>query len=336
MSVLSRKNQEIEKIIGQDAASRGTSWFDKGDHLKKYEKMMEKGTVTSVRFETCGRDGTFVGADEDGVLLVMGSNLTMAHLPYFKPHMAAKFVGYSYDVRVVKVDRELNRVYVESARNNRTVSTEKQIINELKRALDSGAQPLVWGKVSAVNDRVAHISILGERVHGTVSVQFWQKEYVRKLTSVCKEGEYYSFHVTQVVERDGKAPVFFLNRMELADDPWELIPMDLVNEGAKIFVTCEDCPADGKVWWGTSRITPGIEIMGRYRNSSRGSADRLEIVPSITYQCTIVQLRTKEEDFKSRGVFVVSPDKVCDEDLARYNKYVAEKEARILMADKKL
>ena len=337
LRVLNRKNKEIESRIGKDAVNRGTTWYEKDDYLKKYEDYMENGKIISVKFETCGRDGTFVGADKDGVILVMSSNVTIEHLPYFKPHMAGKFVGYSYDVRVVRVEREQKRVYLESAKVSRIQSTEGQIVNELKRALESGEKPLVWGKITAVNEKTAHISILGERVHGVVDVRFWQNSYVRKLTNVCKEGEYYNFHVTRVIDNQGKAPVFFLNRKELADDPWELIPMDLINVGAQIFVTCEENPKDGRTWWGTSRITPGIEIMGLYqRNENKPTGERLDVIPGITYRCTIIQLKTKEEDFKGNGVFVVMPVSVCDDDMERYKKYLAQKELRILAAGEKI
>ena len=142
--ILSQKNREIESRIGKDAVSHGTTFYEKDDHFKRYEEYMESGEIISVRFETCGRDGTFVGADSNGIIFVMSSNVTIEHLPYFKPYMAGKFVGYSYDVKVVQVDREQKRVYVESARTGRMQSTEGQIINELKWALEKEETPFIW------------------------------------------------------------------------------------------------------------------------------------------------------------------------------------------------
>lgn len=327
-SFLDRKNKEIEKRIGYDAVIKGTSAIEDFDVFEKYEKCLESKESIQVSFSSCGRDGTFVGMDENNVHLVMAGNLTIEHLPYFKPSLASKLVGYDFDVKVIKVDREKRRVYVESARNSPR-ATKNTIINELKQALERGEQPEVWGKVRYVKDNRAYIDIVGEHVLGIISVKYWQKTYLRYLETVCKPDEFYSFRVTAAAaERKGKDTAFFLNRQDLADDPWENVPMDIVKRGAIIFVKCIENPQGIAHWWGSSNIAPGIEILGLFPNKP----NTLDILPDLTYKCRIQSIRrASDNDNHGDNVFVVVPFAVSDEDKIAYEKYRTLKATRLSM-----
>lgn len=325
-SFLDRKNKEIEKKIGVEAVIKGTSAIDNFDAFEKYEMYLKTKDSFRVSFSSCGRDGTFVGMDENNIHLVMSGNLTVEHLPYFKPSLASKLVGYDFDVKVIKVEREKRRVYVESARNSQR-ATKNTIINELKMALERGEQPEVWGKVRYVKDNRAYIDIVGEHVLGIISVKYWQKSYLRYLETVCKPDEFYSFRVTAAAaERKGKDTAFFLDRQDIADDPWENVPMDIVKRGATIFVKCIENPQGIAHWWGSSNIAPGIEILGLFPNKP----NTLDILPDVTYKCRIQSIRrASENDNHGDNVFVVVPFAVSDEDKVAYERYKILKETRM-------
>lgn len=332
MSILDKVNRKIEKEIGETAKEFGTTAYETRDLFEKYEQMLKDKTVFSVQFDSCGRDGTFVGSDKDtGLLFVMPGNSTIEHLSYFKPHMASLMVGYQFDVRVAKVDRETRRIYVESSHERRARTTKSQIISALLREINTGKKPKVWGKVISVSGQYANVDILGEHVLGLIKVTHWGKQYVRNLETVCQVGAYYEFHVKDALpKKKDKQQAFLLDRTELAYDPWDDVPMDVLREGTVICVKCIETPADNRFWWGCSPIAPGIEILGKFPRQ----AGKLHIIAGMTYMCKIKQIRRAsdvepQDGEKNDNVFVVIPFAVAEQDAARYQKYLALRATKV-------
>lgn len=334
--ILEKANKQIEEKIGVEAVEYGSSAYEKKEDIfEKYERMKEVGEVFSVQFESCGRDGTFVGADpETGVLYVMRGAVTLAHFDYFKPHLTARMLGYKFDVKVVEIDRLNKRIYLESSHEIRTHSSKHQIISALLRELDAGNTPKVWGRVQSVQGKKAYIDILGENVLGIISIYHWQKTYLRFLSTVCRPGEYYPFYVTQAApKKPGKTQAFYLDHTELAENPWDSVPDDVVKVGAVIYVKCIEVPKGKPYWWGCSAIAPGIEIMGRFPSEE----GKLTIIPELTYKCKIRQIARADEpdnadasnQKRNENLFVVVPFDVAEVDSMRYAKFLTLRETKL-------
>lgn len=328
MSIIDRVNRQIEKKIGETAREMGTTAYEKRDVFEKYEKLLQDKTVFSVQFQSCGRDGTFIGVDqESGVHFIMPGSTTLEHLSYFKPHMASLMVGYQFDVRVTQIDRERKRIYVESSHERRARSTQSQVVGALMKELNAGNKPRVWGRIISVQGQYANIDILGEHVLGRIKVTHWQKSYLRNLASVCSPDEYYAFHVVGALpKKTGKQQAFLLDRTELAEDPWENIPMDVLKVGTVIMVKCIELQNEKGLWWGCSAIAPGIEIMGKFPREK----GKLYMFQDMTYMCKIIQIRRGSDQpaapgEKNDNVFVVSPYAVAEQDANRYQKFLTFK-----------
>lgn len=323
-SFLSRKNREIEAQIGDVAVSLGTTDYEKSDVYAKYQKALDEKEVLHLKFVSCGRDGTFSAMDDNNVYIVMKGSSTIERLPYFKPRMASTMLGYTFDVRVVEIDKDNRCVYVESSHSGKH-ATNTTITSELVRALENDKRPVVWGRISNIDRErnLAHVDLLGERVHGVIRVKFWSKYYLRQIGSACKVGEYYSFHVTGMSEpKPDKKITFFLDRRDSALDEWEAIPDGRIRSDDIVVVTCVENPVGRSNWWGTCSLAPGIEVMGLYPNSEK----KLDFFPGVSYKCKVRKFHKPSADKNGLGQFVVMPFAVSDEDSIRYARYKTARE----------
>lgn len=331
-----KKNKEIEEKILALEEENSRNQEDIFDAIDMYEEYERTQKVFKVQFESCDRDGTFVGVNNN-ILIIMQGASTLEHMPYFIPQIRAKLMGYEFEVRVVQVDREKRRVYVESARDaERAIrnASKTELVRNLIGALEEGKKPRVWGKVKVVHEKTAYIDIFGEDVTGFISAAYWQKSYVRYLSTVCKEGEYYPFDVVGMVKRkNAQMPLFVLNREEIADDPWKNIPMDIIKKDALIYVKCIENPVGNKNWWGNSPLVPYIEILGLFP-SIKKKGDTLQLIPGVTYKCRIRRISQVDEDRKGQNSLVVIPFAVADEDAQDYARMV-QKEQMVMLREER-
>lgn len=330
-----RKNKEIEEKIHASEEERRRTQKPEIDPLEVYEGYLKNDKEFRVQFESCGRDGTFVGSAEGNILIIMRGESTIEHLPYFAPRLQAKLMGYEFEVKVVQVDREKRRVYVESARSSERAlknASKTELVGNLINALSRQEKPRVWGKVKSIQGDQAYVDIFGENVTGIIRTPYWQKSYLRYLSTVCQEGEYYPFDVVGMFKHTipGKAPLFVLNREEIADNPWDNIPVDVLKEGALIYVKCIEKPEGNKCWWGNSLITPYIEILGLYPGRNK-SGQRLQIIPGLTYKCKIRRITQADQDERGQNSFVVMPFAVTENDAKEYARMIQMEQTKILM-----
>lgn len=333
-----RRNREIEeKILQSEEKIRNqeNTW----DAIDTYEEYVRTKKVFKVQFESCGRDGTFVGVVDNNILVIMQGTSTLEHLPYFIPQIRSKLMGYEFEVKAIQVDREKRRVYVESARSaERAVqnASKTELVGNLIQALNRDEHPRVWGRVKSVQGQKAYVDIFGESVTGVIHTAYWQKSYLRYLSTVCKEGEFYPFDVVGMFQREqGRAPMFILNRENIADDPWKNVPMDILKKDALIYVKCIEKPEGGKNWWGNSQLTPYIEILGLYPRRN-GTGQALQIIPGLTYKCRICRITHADEDMKGQNSFVVLPFAVVEADRPEYLRMLQMEQTRVFMEERKL
>lgn len=292
------------------------------ESLDKYEKYMEEKTILELKFSVCMRNGTFTGVDNAGITFVMEPESTFDGLPAFAASMGSVYLGYKFQVKVIRVDRENERIYVAPAVGSsaRARSEKRQIISELLRAVEAHRSPTVWGCVKKITDRVIYVDILGQNILGLCNITHWSKSYVRTLIGQCEVGEFLQFEVTDSPKPNakGKDRCFLLDRRNFSTDPWEELPMEFLVRGTKCRVRCEEIPANKTYWWGNLDIVRGIEVMGDFPYGGRGSEPR--IIPGISYICTVKTARVNVAG--QPNMLKVVPRSVASEDYERYKAYL--------------
>lgn len=324
---LKAANQKIEKNIGFDI--KNPEALHEDPDFDKYEKLMDSGEAFDVDFTACSPDGTFT-ATTDGLYIVMSGSTTIKHMPYFQPRLRTVLLGYKFNVRVASVDRAEKRVYVESTR--KAASEKATIVHEILSELENKNYPVVWGKVTSVHDDVAYVDILGMNISGRVDIMHWQKTYLRHLTSACMVNEFYQFQITGYWHHRGKERIFLLEHRNLGPNPWNLIPKDIFVEDAVVKIRCIELPEKRTYWWGVSPLATGIEIMGNYPSTERFL--NLRIIPGITYNCKVKEVKIYDEGAATEGeentsrknrpknMLKVTPLAVVEEDKKRYENYL--------------
>lgn len=326
--ILQRANDKIAEKLGIEAVERRTNAFvaSDSDIFTMYENMMEEKKPMQMQFSACDRDGTFSSRTNDGILIIMSSSDTLEGFPYFEAYFASLFLGYSYEVLITRVDRENKRVYVKSARNGQ-FSSKKNCIHEIINELEKGNKPKVWGKIVSVREDKAFVDILGMHILGIVDRRHWhwKKGFTRRIDAVCHPGEFYEFEIThKCARKPGKDQAFLLERRNLAENPWEQVPRDIVKRGAIIRVKCVDIPEGKSYWWGVSDIAPGIEIVCDFPKTD----NPIRVFSDITYKCRVKSFAVKGIDGAEKNTFRVACTDVSDEaaeEYAQCMKFLNEK-----------
>lgn len=324
--ILQRENDKIAEKLGVEAVARRTNAFvvSNSDVFTVYENMMDEKKTMQIQFSACDRDGTFSSMMNDGVLIIMSSDDTLEGFPYFEPYFATLFLGYSYEVLVTKVDRDKKRVYVKSARNGR-YSSKINCIREIVNELEKENKPKIWGRIISVREDKAFVDILGMRILGIVDNRHWKGGFTRRLDTVCHPGEFYEFEIThKCARKQGKDQAFLLERRNLAENPWEQVPRDIVKRGAVIRVKCVDVPDGKSYWWGSSDIAQGIEIVCDFPKPD----NPIRVFSGITYKCRVKSFSVAGIDGAEKNKFRVSCISVSDEaaeEYAQCMKFLNEK-----------
>lgn len=311
-------NKRIERELGINK-KKNSPVVNPG--VDKYISYLNENRVFQVQFNSCSRKGELSTIDEEtGVYIVMSAKATEEGFPYFVAALSHKMLTYIFDVKVVSVEPENNRVYVASSHDARhaELAGRRNLERELKNAIKEKVYPTVWGNVKHVYKDKAIIDIFGANIRGVIMVSHWSKGYVRSLKSVCVEGEFYQFQVTYVTKKVKDKPIqFLLDRRNLSEDPWKSIPKDLFPVGTVCEVKCIELPLGKSFWWGTSELTPGIEIMGDFPSSNE---KRLYIFPGMSYMCKVDDVSIDKEGERNR--FRVVPFAISDYCRADYEKLV--------------
>ena len=307
MKRIANMNRRIEKSLGL-RGNKENPTIERG--LDKYVSYMNEKKVFKVSFTTCSRNGELSMLDESGIYVVMSAAATKEGFPYFVPTLSRKMLSYEFDVIVQSVDVENNRVYVGSSHDARQaeLASKRNLEKELKNAISNKIYPTVWGRVVKVEKERAYVDILDKGIRGMITASHWNKGYVRNLNSVCKKDDYFQFQVTYVRSKLKDKPTqFLLDRRNLSENPWDLIPEDLFPVGSVCEVKCIELPIGKSFWWGVSEATPGIEIMGDYPSSNER---RLDMMQGITYMCKVTDISINREGVNN--CFKVVPFAVSD------------------------
>lgn len=169
----------------------------------------------------------------------------------------------------------------------------------------SKAKPIrVFGRVShiAKDDNIAYVDILCRGIVGSIEVKKWQKTYLRRISTQCREGEIYEFEIIKAVKKNDHFTKFVLSRENITPDPWEA------------FINNENTPAVGDVvvakivdvqegfdyMWGVCPRYPGIEVKVKKN-------PKLQYRVGISYKCKIGSLNPQEHKLS------VTPFEVANE-----------------------
>ena len=301
-----------------------------------YKEAMEKKTVLSVSFDTTDRDGNLSAVDENGVILLLDYDTFHQNLTYYSKTIRSKFIATEITCRITSIDEEKGIVNLQSfktfrkdikgaiiAEICRTLEKNKAILDAEKASkaeqtdattdekapktevASTNIKPIkVFGRVSHVakDDSIAYVDILCRGIVGSISVKDWQQTYLRRISTVCHEGEIYEFEVSHAVKKNDHFTKFVLSRKNITPDPWA------------VFADNETTPAPGDVivtkivdvkehlnyMWGTSPRYPGIEIKVKKN-------PKLQYRVGISYKCKIGKLDPKEH------VLIVTPFEVANE-----------------------
>lgn len=261
------------------------------DPLERYNEAKEKKERFEVTFGYAAQDGTLYGQDEYGIKLVLDGEQLSKDLSYYSADLKANFIGTPFVVRVRDVDDEEGVVYLRSAWSDGK-DTVNRIIAEIRAELarEDRKEPLIIpGRILSVSEKSATVDLLGKGIIGIISVDNWQKGYVRYFKDVVHKNDVYDFVVRKELPRKDKSrpTAFSLTRKPITEDPWEHIPENL-EVGSVITVKCLGRPEGKTFWWGTSPMIEGIELMGDYS----GSVPRPLV--GTSYKCKITKLDPKK------------------------------------------
>ena len=313
MSKISEINQRMAAKLGVDITTgkpvEGVK-KTKEEALRLYEKRQEAKEIFKCCFDACDLDGTFSGIDSCGILVLMLGIEVKETLPNFQPYKMARMLGIEMNVKVAKVDREKDCVYVVLEPAKAGESTKSILASEIAKEVNAGKRPVVWGRITNIIPQRATVNILGYNILGLIDVRYWQGCYTRSLESVCVNGDYYQFEVVKAAPRkEGKDTAWILDRTEVGGNPWLDFPVEALSPGATILVRCVDKPVGKTYWWGVSDRVPGIEIMGDYTNNLPSSYG---IMVGLTYRCKVKSLVVSGERKDNR--FQVVPFAVSEGD----------------------
>ncbi len=273
------------------------------DPLERYQEAMDNKERFEVTFGYASNDGTLYGTDEFGVRLVIAGEQLAKDLSYYSAEHKASFVGTPFVVRVKEIDEENATVYLRTAWSD-SKDTRNKLISEIRREIEKeDAQLVVPGRVIQVNEKRALVDILGRGILGIITVDNWQKGYIRYFSKTVQKNGVYDFVVKKELPKKAKTrtPAFILTRKPITEDPWQNIP-PMLAVGSVITVKCLDRPQGKTFWWGTSPMVEGIELMCDYTSS----------VPhplvGVSYKCKIKKLEPEKHRLQAAPFVLASKD----------------------------
>lgn len=297
--MLDQFNSKLENLANKDEREivKSAVRFDKYDRAKK-----DNSTI-DVTFDVATEDGNLIFIDENGVKVILYEEIFSSSASYYKPSIRSKFIGIKISVKVYEIDKDNDIVLVKSARVGTANSDVAKVAAEIRNALGKGEQPLVYGTVDFVNRTRAFVKICGLNLSGMVSVADWSKGYTRFLNEHCEKGSIYPFSVTGIktnrADQERRGQIFILSHKQFTVDPWKALDSTLIQIGSVLYVKCVEIPTGKTYWWGTSKIAPGIEIIGNFNS-------KLIISKGAVYKCKVRKYNDNQRQLQ------VSPFEVTD------------------------
>lgn len=290
-NLINKFNAEIEQQIMKDIEQKAER--EKKSKIEVYKECFEKKLPLDIVFDSADSEGNLSMIDEGGITFVLLADTFQANASYYVPQIKDKFIGINLNVRIQKIDDEKNVIYVESTHNR--YSLQKQINGEIRRELEKGNHPYVIGRIISVNDKYAIVDIFGKGVQGIIFASHWSKGWTRFLKEVCNKNEFYQFEVKREKPRKKdqryNQAQWELTRENIAPDPWDGFENWHVNVDSVMQVKIVEKPDQKSYCWGTSKRTPGIEIMVNKN-------DNLNLLVGTTYKCRVKDINTEKHMFK--------------------------------------
>lgn len=246
--------------------------------IEQYKEYLRDNKVFEVAFDVANADGDLIATDENrDVTVILNSDTFKISAEYYTERIKHKFLAFPLKVSVDHIDEEKRYVYVKSAyksreefENNDEKRMQQAVISSLRKEIDAGRTPRVWGRVAKVNNKNVLVRIFDKNITARIRVQEWNECYIRDLRNLVRVNELYVFDVVSYrnnyttegnVRKDGNYTFFNCSRINIAENPWKNIDTDVINVDGNIKVTCVEAPVDKKYCWGISKSCPGIEIM---------------------------------------------------------------------------
>ncbi len=270
------------------------------DHLELYRSLLESQSPIECKFISADQDGAQLSVDSNGVTLKMLKE-DMKLSGYQR--RSGSMLGVNLTVVVKDIDEQNNTVYFAMSRGKSTIADTLNL--EIKNDLAKGNPVRLAGRVIKVFPASpnkagnAWVRLLDQDVIGNIDVRDWAPVFTRKLEDVCLLNEVYEFDVLgryTTHKKTGKT-IWKLSRKNITPDPWAALPVAF-KEGNVMLVKAVEKPKDKSYFWGTSPLTPGINIMCNYPSD-------VQVVIGAYYKCKIDRLNIDERFFR------VSPFAVC-------------------------
>lgn len=278
----------VKKVVSAPADSK--------DPLARYQDAMKNKQSIEIKFELSEADGSLVARDSAGVKIVYDGDVVRRDMPYFEEANKASFIGVDFVVKIESIDEAAAIVYVKSAYST-SQATKTKLIREILSECDGEEMLVLPGRIITVSEKRALVDLLGKGILGIISVDNWQKGYVRHLQKTIHKGEVYDFVVQKPLpqkDRRKRSLAFRLTRVPITEDPWQLLKKN--NPGLAvdsiITVKCISKPAGKSYWWGMSPMVEGIEIMGDYSNAITRP------FVGATYKCRITKFDPDNQKFQ--------------------------------------
>lgn len=258
------------------------------DIFERYKNAMRDKTNLECKFEFADANGNLSLVDENGVMLILFKESFEKDAPYYSERMKDKFLGLTLIVKVQSIDEEAKRVVVVSSVDGGMI--KGSLIKEVCIELDKGNSVEAWGDVTQVKPNKILVNIWHRNLLGFIDIKDWQTCFTRYLPSVVKVGDVIKFNITQLApKKKGKDYGFICDRKPFAPDPWEKLPV--IEIGSSMIVQCVDRPKGKSFFWGTSRMVPGIEVMGDYNKN-------LHIMNTCCYKCKVTDFSAEKHILK--------------------------------------
>lgn len=291
--LLDKYSNELRSKVEGQATTRVIEENEK-DPFARYREVFEKKQSFEVSFGMVDTDGTLSGIDQFGIKFILDGESLSKDLTYYAEGNKAKFIGVDFNVKIERIDEANGVIYVKSAYSN-VHSTRQTLISEIMKELGSGNTNLVLpGRIVSVSEKRAMVDLLGKGILGFISVEKWQKGYVRHLPKVVKKNEVYDFLVVKPMPKKKNSSIAFrLSREEITEDPWVVLKRDNPGLGVDSIITvqCIAKPAGKSYWWGICPMVNGIEIMGDYTTSIRPYV-------GVVYRCKVTRFDPDNQKFQ--------------------------------------
>ena len=306
-SILDRLNKEIYSEISTGVAIPKVQ-EQKETGAKMYLVYLENDQVFDVVFTSVDPDATFSAVDGN-VKVVLTHEEFMKVAKSSSTYATANLLGVTMQAKVLRVDMEENKVYVQLAGATKLsyeANMRTEINDELARNLAMGKKPIVWGVIKRVTKNKILVDILGRGILGFLNKSNWSKDYVRNMEAVCKPGEFFQFEVYGRAQKmEGKPPAWILGRKNLTISAWDTLDVEGLKEDGVILVRCIEKPVGKTYWWGVSDRVPGIDILGDFTSKF---PDERSIYVGITYKCKVRRVDKEGRKISVRPFAIIPAD----------------------------